>query len=219
MAANQPTLFDIEEWRPVVGYEDRYEISSQGKLRSIARVGIAKNGQKFTRKSKMLSPYIDKDGYRKFGLRGRGKRRNKFIHRMVVEAFVGEIPEGMLVCHNDGNPANNNVVNLRIGDHSDNALDMRKHGTNPQVNRERCSRGHLLEPWNCVEYDKKKRKRNCKACMRAHGRVQFHPEERAQFQMIADGKYEVILRQTGNTDAGFNLPSGEIKIGNSAKAS
>lgn len=49
---------------------------------------------------------LDKDGYKRF--------RNKYIHRLVYEAFVGPIPEGMTIDHIDGNKVNNHLSNLQL---------------------------------------------------------------------------------------------------------
>ncbi len=53
----------------------------------------------------------------------------RYVHRLVLEAFVGPCPEGMECCHNDGNPANNCVENLRWDTTSANQLDREMHGT------------------------------------------------------------------------------------------
>jgi hypothetical protein len=60
-----------------------------------------------------------------------GKVRNYYVHRLVLEAFVGPCPPGMLACHNDGNTANNDVGNLRWDTIKNNQADKRKHGTQP----------------------------------------------------------------------------------------
>lgn len=54
---------------------------------------------------------------------------------MVLEAFVGPCPIGYEGCHNDGDPSNNQVANLRWDTHRNNQLDQLKHGTksNPPV--------------------------------------------------------------------------------------
>jgi hypothetical protein len=51
------------------------------------------------------------------------------IHRLVLEAFVGPAPDGMEGCHNDGNPENNNLLNLRWDTHASNMADQLAHGT------------------------------------------------------------------------------------------
>ncbi len=56
----------------------------------------------------------------------------EYIHRLVLEAFIGPCPEGMECRHfPDRNPANNNLSNLHWGTVSENALDRAIHGTNP----------------------------------------------------------------------------------------
>lgn len=60
---------------------------------------------------------------------GKGKVICRYVHRLVLEAFVGACPhsewEG---CHGDGNSANNRLSNLRWGSKSDNATDKIGHG-------------------------------------------------------------------------------------------
>lgn len=58
-----------------------------------------------------------------------GKKTSRFIHRLVLEAFVGPCPKGLICCHNDGNQANNRVKNLRWDTYQSNADDSHRHGT------------------------------------------------------------------------------------------
>ena len=55
-------------------------------------------------------------------------RHLMFAHRLVLLAFVGECPSGMEACHNDGDPSNNNIDNLRWDTRSSNIKDQVKHG-------------------------------------------------------------------------------------------
>ncbi len=57
------------------------------------------------------------------------------IHRIVLETFVGSIPYGQESCHNDGNPANNKLKNLRYDTLSNNGLDRVKHGTQVRLDQ------------------------------------------------------------------------------------
>lgn len=59
----------------------------------------------------------------------RCKRTVVLVHRLVLAAFEGQQPEGMECCHNDGNPANNHIDNLRWDTKSANSLDRHQHGT------------------------------------------------------------------------------------------
>ena len=67
-------------------------------------------------------------GYVNHWLRNDGKRSWQKAHRLVLLAFVGPCPEGMEACHNDGNPANNVLSNLRWGTRQENMDDIKRHG-------------------------------------------------------------------------------------------
>ena len=54
------------------------------------------------------------------------------VHQLVLCAFVGPCPKGLEGCHNDGDPTNNCVSNLRWDSHIGNLADMDKHGTRTQ---------------------------------------------------------------------------------------
>jgi len=57
------------------------------------------------------------------------------VHRLVLEAFVGPCPEGMECCHNDGDPFNNKLTNLRWDTHVGNMKDKECHGTHGKGER------------------------------------------------------------------------------------
>jgi hypothetical protein len=55
--------------------------------------------------------------------------RRVFVHRLVLEAFVGPRPAGMQCCHGDGDRENNAASNLRWASAKANAADRDQHGT------------------------------------------------------------------------------------------
>jgi len=93
-----------EQWKFVAGYEGRYEVSDQGRVRN-ARTGrilaIA------------LSPYAEVP-------LGQGKKGR--IHKLVAEAFLGPA-DGRWVLHNDDDKANCRLSNLRYGTPAENSRD------------------------------------------------------------------------------------------------
>ena len=64
-----------------------------------------------------------------------GKLIQRYVHHLVLETFVGPRPEGMFGCHNDGNPINNRLDNLRWDYPAGNSADMVKHGNSAKGSR------------------------------------------------------------------------------------
>ncbi len=59
---------------------------------------------------------------------GERKAKNRMVHHLILEAFVGPRPPGLVSCHGDGDPANNRLSNLRWDTPGANHEDMRRHG-------------------------------------------------------------------------------------------
>lgn len=108
----------IEEWRPIKGYEDRYDISSLGRVRS--KINSPSRIKAF---NKHTCGYLDVSLYKN----GRGVHH--YIHRLVLENFVGPCPKGYDGSHKDGNKRNNCLENLCWETKSDNCLRRTEHGT------------------------------------------------------------------------------------------
>lgn len=120
----------LEEWLPVPGYEDYYEVSNTGKVRSFDRIVPTKGGLR-TSKGKMLSHCVHKkSGYPYVNLHLNGKGNTFQIHQLVALAFIGERPEGFETCHNNGVRTDNRVENLRYDTPKGNQNDRKIHGTN-----------------------------------------------------------------------------------------
>lgn len=121
----------MENWCNVVGYEGVYEVSNFGRV---------KNAQ--TNKIKTIT--ISNADQRPFlALWKNGKQEICKPHSLVLKAFVGPRPDGMEGCHNDGNPQNNHISNLRWDTPKSNQADRIAHGT---TNRgERCGNAKLTE--------------------------------------------------------------------------
>ena len=135
----QTQTHDEERWLPIPGFEG-YEVSDQGRVRSTLR-----------RKPHILHPGGSR-GYWMVGLRRDGQDHPRSIHRLVALTFLGPCPEGMEVCHGDGNPHNNTPQNLRYDTREANADDvtlLRLNVTRDQVREIReamAQGGHFLAP-------------------------------------------------------------------------
>lgn len=90
------------------------------------------------------------------------------VHSLVALAFIGPRPHGYEVCHNNGNPLDNRVDNLRYGTSADNKLDQVRHGTHEKAARAECRRGHAYDPLNTAITATGARK--CRSCHREDNR-------------------------------------------------
>ena len=86
-----------EEWRQIEGYPD-YFVSDMGNVYS-------------ERSHKVLTPVLQRDGYVRIALRNENGPRLFHIQRLVVEAFIGEIDEGLEVNHINHNRSDNRLSN------------------------------------------------------------------------------------------------------------
>lgn len=114
-----------EKWLPVVGYEGRYEVSDQGRVRSMARDGAP--GARRS-KTKVMGVSVHRQGYHVIGLSRDGVRKFYLVHWLVLEAFVGPRPPGQDGLHENDVPGDNRLVNLRWGTAVENSADARRNG-------------------------------------------------------------------------------------------
>ena len=129
----------IEEWRPVVGYEGSYDVSSDGRIRSVDR--WMNNGRRGygVRRGQIRKLQLATNGYQQVSLKVNGNERLALVHQLVMSAFIG--PPGELeVDHIDRNRTNNNVANLRYVTKSQNmhrALKSTQHYRGVEKNHSR----------------------------------------------------------------------------------
>lgn len=153
-----------ESWRDIPGYGGRYRVSDRGRVYSeiVGRV---------------MRPGINSNGRLVVSLRQQGKSKTHTVHSLVITAFIGPRPIGAVICHNDGNPLNNDLCNLRYGTYTENQYDRVKHGTHNSTLKTHCPSGHPYSESNLFYapngFDKAgqpKVKRACRECSRTQVR-------------------------------------------------
>lgn len=117
-----------ELWRPVVGWEGLYEVSDQGRVRSLPRT---------TTKGRVLKLRLA-EGYPAVSLSKEAVVRTRKVHKLVIEAFIGPCPEGLEVRHLNGVSTDARLLNLRYGTRSENARDRVLHGTHNHASKSCC---------------------------------------------------------------------------------
>lgn len=113
-----------EIWK-TIPFRRIWEVSNHGRVRS-----SYKNPE-----DALLKPSISTSGYLQVSYTARGRQISRTIHSLVAEMFLGKKPKGMQVCHNDGNPLNNRLSNLRYDTCKGNHADRVDHKTSSQGSR------------------------------------------------------------------------------------
>ena len=127
-----------EIWKDIIGYEGLYQVSNLGRVKSVARIRRQKHNTKATVKERMLKLHIC--NYYQAHLSKDGVANMLNVHRLMWEAFVSSIPEGMQINHKDENKLNNFIwVN------EDGTIDFEK------SNLEICTHKYNMNYGTCVK--------------------------------------------------------------------
>ena len=106
-------MLDNETWKEIPGYETLYWVSDFGRIRN---------------RCVIMKPTANR--YAQVGLSKYDHREMHYVHRLVLNAFVGECPTGMAARHfPNRDPLDNRLVNLQWGTPKQNQADRKVHGT------------------------------------------------------------------------------------------
>lgn len=111
----------MEIWKSlknIVKNGENYEISNYGKVRSIDRI----DNRNHFRKSQIIIPRKDKNGYLRVNFYLNGKMKSYFVHRLVALSFIPNPESKQEINHKDGNKKNNHVDNLEWSTSKENQI-------------------------------------------------------------------------------------------------
>ncbi|EJG0117201.1 NUMOD4 domain-containing protein [Staphylococcus pseudintermedius] len=112
--------YNTEVWKDVVGYEEYYQVSNEGRVRSLDRYTNNGNGC-FVRKGRVLKQGVNRTGYNFVMLtNANGEAKNCKVHRLVAITFIENPFNKKTVNHKDGNKTNNHIDNLEWATYSEN---------------------------------------------------------------------------------------------------
>ena len=129
-----------EAWKAVPGYEGRYEVSDQGRVRN--------NAGKVLKLNRMVHGYICAHLY---DGTGKANRRVKTIHQLVARAFLPNLSNLREVNHRNFDKADNRVSNLEWVTRKENVRHAIVGGRRPKNGKQVC--GICLETGEIVKFD------------------------------------------------------------------
>lgn len=168
-----------EQWRAIPEWEGLYEVSDDGLVRTLPRTTTSYGGRTWRRGATVRRGSSNDTGHLYVKLQHGSRSQTVGVHRLVLLAFVGPAPIGTEACHNNGNPSDNRLANLRWDTRSENVLDRVRHGSHPLAKRDTCAAGHEYTPEN-TRLIRDGRARVCRACQR-----QWATERRARMAGVA----------------------------------
>lgn len=128
----------MERWKKIKGW-DNYSVSNFGRVKSLYRKVMCKNGTIKPIKERLLSISDNSNGYKFIGLRSDGKTFYVYVHQLVLKEFGPQKPSmNHEVNHKDGNKNNNHIDNLEWVTSSEN----KKHAYNTGLRKKPNLHGH-----------------------------------------------------------------------------
>lgn len=148
-----------EIWKPVVGFESRYEVSNLGRIRSLPHETLVerKKGKPYILKKRgaYIEPQPRRHGYMSVWLYGNGGNNGRAgkqysVHRIVAEAFISNPCGYAEVNHINEDKTDNRACNLEWCSHIQNS----NHGT----------RGERIGAWH-RENNRRRREAAANFCL------------------------------------------------------
>lgn len=152
-----------EIWKPIIGLEGYYEVSSLGRVMRIKSGGRARAGT-------ILKPWVN-SGYLSVTLRGREYR----VHRLVAIAFTPNPENKPCVNHIDGNKLNNAVDNLEWCTYSENLIHAYRTGLHSGIQFSEESRRKISEAKKGIQFSEETRNKMRESHKKRH--IEAHMKE------------------------------------------
>lgn len=105
-----------EVWMDIPDYQGYYQASNLGRIRSVDRLIVDKNGCEKNHKGRVLKGSINTDGYRKINLSKNNIQKTLTFSQVIAITFLNHVPNGVtiVVDHINGDILDDRLINLRL---------------------------------------------------------------------------------------------------------
>lgn len=125
----------MEIWKDILNYEELYQVSSYGRIRSKDHVVPSKSNSTRLVKGKIRIQQYNPKGYAVAVLSKENKLKTFTIHQLVAQAFIHNFIKGTELNHKDGNKSNPRLTNLEISNPSHNQFHAVRLGLRSKVGK------------------------------------------------------------------------------------
>lgn len=150
-----------EIWKPIPTFENLYEVSNLGRVRSLDHYVKCKGNHMRLIKGRIKRLQKDKrgKGYLITTLSNKSKLFTYTVHQLVAWVFLKGFSKGDMINHIDGNPQNNKLSNLEISNNSENQLHAVRTELRPIIGKSKyryvyyLTNPHAIRKWAaCIRY-------------------------------------------------------------------
>ncbi len=154
----------IEEWIDIKGFEGKYQISSNGRVRSLDRITVDSIGRSRLYKGQIMKPFVNGSGYLQLNLSLNGIKYNPFLHKLIAEHFISNPNNYPEVNHINHNKLDCSIENLEWCTRKENMIKASEfYRKNPDKTKIKFSHPIIETCVDCNNIISKGSKR-CKSC-------------------------------------------------------
>ena len=143
-----------EIWKDVPGYENLYQASNLGRVKSLDKKIKTYNGGYYIRKGKILKQMKNYQGYMRVHLLKNGISKTTPVHRIIANTFINNINNYKEVNHKNEIKDDNRVENLEwctreYNNRYGTAIKRRTEKISKKVNQYKLD-GEFIKTWNSM---------------------------------------------------------------------